>query len=201
MSAKRLDTLFDTLKSGLLPLIQRIESSPVKPDKSFLDRKFDVETQVKLNHRFAKDLGFDTDIGRLDVSAHPFTGGAHPTDVRMTTRYREEDLIEGITGTIHETGHALYEQGRNVDHADLPVSEAMSMGLHESQSLLWERMVGLSKEFWSFYWPVVQSHFDVKATTDEFYRAINESKPGCIRYVMESEGGGGRSGPTKLAVG
>jgi carboxypeptidase Taq len=131
-----------------------------------------------------KFIAYLQKTGRLDVSPHPFTGGAHATDVRMTTRYRDDDLIEGITGTVHETGHALYEQGRNAEYVDLPVSEAMSMGIHESQSLLWERMVGLSEEFWQHYWPVVVEHFpDLNGVTaDQFYRAINESRPGFIRY-------------------
>lgn len=123
--------------------------------------------------------------GRLDSSAHPFTGGSGAYDVRMTTRYRDDDLVEGITGTVHETGHALYEQGRNAEHADLPVSEAMSMGIHESQSLLWERMVCLSEEFWECYWPAVLEQFGEElagVTAQEFHRVINESKPGFVRY-------------------
>jgi carboxypeptidase Taq len=75
------------------------------------------------------------------VSVHPFTGGSHPTDVRITTRYSTGNWLQGVAGTVHEVGHALYEQGRNPKYDDLPVSRALSMGVHESQSLLWERMI------------------------------------------------------------
>jgi len=183
-----IDKVFNQLKVALPPLIQKIAAKP-QPNKSFLDIKFDVETQVKLSHAIAKEIGFDTESGRLDVSVHPFsTDISSPHDVRMTTRYRDNDIIEGITGTIHETGHSLYEQGRNLKYADLPVSQALSMGIHESQSLLWERMVGLSLPFWEKYWPSVQEHFpqlDKNATAEQFWRAINTVKPDFIRVEAD----------------
>jgi len=158
------------------------------PDLSFLQHKFDVKIQTLLNHQISKELGFDTEAGRLDVSVHPFSTGIHVTDVRMTTRYKESDFIDGVSGTIHETGHSLYEQGRNLEYADLPVSEALSMGIHESQSLFWERMIGLSLPFWKLYWPKVKEHFsqipkDVSA--EKFYLAINKVEAGMIRIEAD----------------
>jgi len=132
--------------------------------------------------------------GRLDVSVHPFTGGANFTDVRMTTRYKEKDLTEGITGTIHETGHSLYEQGKNKAYAYLPVAEALSMGIHESQSLLWERMVGLSEPFWKLVFPKIVAQFpqnftDAEKSAEEMYKKahveLNEVNPDFIRVEAD----------------
>jgi len=136
----------------------------------------------------ALNLGFDTEGGRLDVSVHPFTCDIHVTDVRMTTRYKETNILEGITGTIHETGHSLYEQGRNIKYANLPVSEALSMGIHESQSLFWERMIGLSFPFWKHYFSKVKDHFSQipsEISVEQFYKAINEVEPGFIRVESD----------------
>lgn len=123
---------------------------------------------------------------------HPFTGGSHPTDVRMTTRFKEHDVTEGLTGAIHETGHAMYEQGRNQDSAwkDLPVSNAMSMGIHESQSLLWERMVALGKPFQHYLLPKLREAFPDKftesITPDALYVAQNTIRePSLIRVESD----------------
>lgn len=134
---ERLQVLFGDLKKNLVPLIAKITDKNFQHDNSAIKGDFDVKKQTEYSHRLSKEIGFDTECGRLDVSTHPFTGGAHPTDVRMTTRYTINDLQEGITGTIHETGHSLYEQGRSQEYRDLPVSQALSLGIHESQSLLW----------------------------------------------------------------
>lgn len=134
---ERLQVLFSDLKQNLVPLIAKIRAKNFQHDNSYIQGDFDVSKQTEFSHRISKQIGFDTDAGRLDVSTHPFTGGAHPTDVRMTTRYTINNFQEGITGTIHETGHSLYEQGRNKEYVDTPVSQALSLGVHESQSLLW----------------------------------------------------------------
>eukprot|EP01125_Pyxidicula_operculata_P021186 TRINITY_DN8069_c0_g1_i1.p1 TRINITY_DN8069_c0_g1~~TRINITY_DN8069_c0_g1_i1.p1 ORF type:complete len:543 (+),score=141.51 TRINITY_DN8069_c0_g1_i1:91-1629(+) len=186
MTQEELSQVFDALKEKLIPLISKVVAAKKPISDDFLRKsQFDVKKQIELNESLVKVIGFDTSAGRLDVSVHPFTGGAHPTDVRMTTRYKDTDISEGITGTIHETGHALYEQGRNKDYADLPVSEALSMGVHESQSLLWERMVGLSRPFFQFYWPKLQEAFPSSTLTnhtfEDAYKAFNLVQPGLIR--------------------
>ena len=141
-----------------------------------------VTRQAEMCKEIAAAIGFDFTRGRMDVSVHPFTGGSHPTDVRITTRY-SENWIEGVAGTIHECGHAMYEQGRSKEHRDLPVSEALGMAAHESQSLLWERMVGQSLAFWEWAAPIVHKYFPHTAscTPQDFYRAVNIVKPSLIR--------------------
>lgn len=136
-------------------------------------------------------LGFDLEKGRLDVSVHPFTGGAHPTDVRMTTRFKPNEFKEGLTGAIHETGHALYEQGRNPQYDGLPVSQAAGMAVHESQSLLWERMVGLSQPFAAYLLPKLKAAFpgvlpDDK-TPEDLYAALNVVKERSMIRVEADE--------------
>ncbi|KAF9972088.1 hypothetical protein BGZ73_004823 [Actinomortierella ambigua] len=182
--------LFDGLKEKLIPLIAKIKAKGQPHDDSCIKGNFDVDRQAKFSHRIAKELGFDTEAGRLDVSAHPMTSGSHPTDVRMTTRYTEDFFAEGITSTIHETGHSLYEQGRNKEYDGQPVSEAMSLGIHESQSLLWERMVGLGRPFWTYALPILKEMFPEKenaqsATAENMYLAFNRVDPGFIRVEAD----------------
>jgi len=189
MTAQRFDEIFSEVKAGLVPLIADIaraqaEKPELNFDRSFLHSEaFSTVTQDQLGTRISKDLGFSTECGRLDVSTHPFTGGPHPTDVRITTRY-SPNLLEGLMGTIHETGHALYEQGRNAEHIDLPVGRALGMGIHESQSLFYERMVGQSRHFWKYAWPVACEFFPQLAkehSVEEMYRALNVVTPSLIR--------------------
>ncbi|KAF9351632.1 hypothetical protein BGX26_010410 [Mortierella sp. AD094] len=189
---EQLQVLFNDLKESIVPLIAKIKAKNFQHDNSYIEGDFDVEKQTALSHRIAKEIGFDTEGGRLDVSVHPFTSGIHPSDVRMTTRYTINNFQEGITGTIHETGHSLYEQGRNKEYHDLPVSEALSMGVHESQSLLWERMVALSKPFWEYTLPLVKEHFQGPSheklqtvTPEEYYKAFNRVQPGFIRIEAD----------------
>ncbi|KAJ3337473.1 hypothetical protein HDU93_001025 [Gonapodya sp. JEL0774] len=184
-TSARIEEIFSYLKAQLIPLVRAVAAKP-QPDNSFLQGEFDIDEQTKFNHRIAKDLGFDTTAGRLDTSVHPFTTGS-TVDVRMTTRYKINELMEGITGTVHETGHALYEQGLNREYSQLPAAQALSSGVHESQSLLWERMVGLSPGFWEYYTPILRSHFPQipSVTISAMHRAINTSKPGYIRVEAD----------------
>lgn len=155
--------VFSQVRAELPPLIAALRAAPAAaaPDDSWLEGSWDVKRQADLCLDVVRDLGFDESNGRLDVSVHPFTGGADPTDVRMTTRFKENNIMEGLTGAVHECGHALYEQGRNADDAfqGLPASAALSMGVHESQSLLWERMVALSPEFCAWLMPKARAAF------------------------------------------
>ncbi|KAK3846105.1 MAG: putative carboxypeptidase [Linnemannia gamsii] len=186
----RLEALFSDLKQHLAPLIAKIKAKNFQHENGFLKGDFDVEKQAELSHLVCKKMGFDTDAGRLDVSTHPFTGGPHPTDIRMTTRYAVDNFQEGITGTMHETGHALYEQGRNKEYADTPVSQSISLGVHESQALLWERMVALSKPFWTYTLPLLKelfsNHDNLQAVTPEqCYNAFNRVEPGFNRIEAD----------------
>jgi carboxypeptidase Taq len=123
--------------------------------------EWDPERQAAMCREIAAALGFDSERGRMDVSIHPFTGGSHPADVRITTRYSADNWLEGLAGTIHDCGHAMYEQGRPASPAagDLPAGEALGMAVHESQSLLWERMVAQGLPFWRWAASVVHRHF------------------------------------------
>ncbi|CAL5221981.1 g4264 [Coccomyxa viridis] len=189
MTSARIDEIFTQVKEGLVPLLKQIREKGTPPDTSVLQGTFDTKSQADLCNSIAKELGFDLDKGRLDVSVHPFTGGSHPTDVRMTTRFKDNDLTEGLTGAIHETGHALYEQGRNLDYDGLPVNQALSMGVHESQSLLWERMVALSLPFSKYLAPKLAGAFpqlpDLQA--EQLYGALNAVKKESMIRVEADE--------------
>ena len=177
MKAARLEAIFSEVREGLVPLLAEVKARGTPPDDSWLRGEFDVDKQAALCKEIAVLMGFDLERGRLDVSVHPFTGGAGPSDVRMTTRFKASDLTEGLTGAIHETGHALYEQGRlGGPHDGLPVSEALSMGVHESQSLLWERCVALSRPFAAFLLPRLRAAFPqlpAERTADDLFGALN----------------------------
>lgn len=122
-------------------------------------------------------------FARADVSVHPFTGGACPDDVRITTRYSKQVPFEGIMGTVHETGHAMYEQGRNAKYEGLPVSDALSMGAHESQSLFWERMIAQNVGFWECMLPKIHENLPHtrEVSADEFFFAVNQVNRSLIR--------------------
>lgn len=191
LTAARVTEIFNEVKSGLIPFLAEIREKGVEPDNSWLQGEFDIDTQAQLCREIAVAIGFDLDKGRLDVSVHPFTGGAHPTDVRMTTRFKNDDVTEGLTGAIHETGHALYEQGRNLKYDGLPVNAAAGMAIHESQSLLWERMVALSKPFAAYLLPKLHTSFPgafpESKTPEDLYRALNVVKKESFIRVESDE--------------
>ncbi|KAH8076966.1 M32-like metallopeptidase [Aureococcus anophagefferens] len=170
MTSARLDSIFAETKAGLAPLLAKVLEKKragfddaVHPALAFDHPgwKDSTDAQAKLSAAVARDMGFDFGKGRFDVSTHPFTGGACPADTRITTRYSDDNWLEGFAGTVHEVGHALYEQGRDTsdDGDGLPSSVALSMGTHESQSLLWERMVLQSRDFWDYAAPLFHEAF------------------------------------------
>ncbi len=180
--------IFERLKEELIPLIHTIQDHSYQPDTSFLQGRFALDKQESLARKISQDIGFNFAQGRMDVSVHPFCGGSHPTDVRITTRYKDSNFIESLYAVIHETGHALYEQGRPYAMGDLPASESLTMGIHESQSLFWERMIAQGKPFCSHYFDTIRATFPdhlQSATVDSFYRAINTCKPDFIRVEAD----------------
>lgn len=182
------DPLFEQLKSELIPLIRAIRESGNPLDDSFLEGEFPIDKQEDLARRVSRDIGFSFDHGRMDVSVHPFCGGSHPTDVRITTRYSTDNFVESLYSVIHETGHGLYEQGRMQKGRDLPASESLSMGIHESQSLFWERMIAQGKSFCTHYLDYFASVFPEKlkgVSAQAFYEAINISQPSLIRVEAD----------------
>jgi len=183
-----LTPVFETLKTELIPFIREIQESDYKPDTSFLIGEYSIKKQEELGRKISQDMGFAFDRGRMDVSVHPFCGGSHPTDVRITTRYRSDNFIESLYAVIHETGHGLYEQGRMKEGRDLPVSEALTMGIHESQSLFWERMIGQSLAFCNRYLPVIRNTFpDIfkDISSKQLYEAVNKSEASYIRVEAD----------------
>jgi carboxypeptidase Taq len=133
-------------------------------------------------------MGYDFERGRLDLSAHPFTTSFHPTDVRVTTRVHEHDLPSCLFSCIHEGGHGLYDQGLDPAHYGTPLGESVSLGIHESQSRLWENCVGRSRAFWRFFYPILQANFhhQLRAVDmEQFYAVINRVKPSLIRVEAD----------------
>ena len=184
----QLRPLFAELRTHLIRLLDKIRNSPVHPNTSILTQSFDTTKQVEFGRLVLKQMGYDFQRGRLDLSAHPFTTSFHPTDSRVTTRVFEKDLPSCLFSCIHEGGHALYEQGLSVQQYGTPLGEAISLGIHESQSRLWENCVGRSREFWQYCYPKLQNVFPEQLGTvpfDEFYLAINRVAPSFIRVEAD----------------
>ena len=184
-----IETLFGELRDVTVALLDRITRAPGNPDPTIVHRSFARDRQELLSRTMAESLNFDFDAGRADVSVHPFCttiGGSG--DVRITTRYNESFLSPALFGTLHETGHALYEQGLLREHAFTPMGEAVSLGIHESQSRLWENMVGRSRAFWSYHWDGLKKLFPEAlgdVGLDQFYGAINSVTPSLIRVEAD----------------
>jgi carboxypeptidase Taq len=183
MTVARLTPVLEELRKKLVPIVEVITARP-PPKDIFAGKTFDAEAQWKFTFELLEAMGFDLDAGRQDKSVHPFTGGTHPTDVRLTTRISESNPLPAIFGAIHEGGHGLYEQGFSEEHYRTPISSAPSMGLHESQSRLWENVVGRSRGFWRHFFPKLQRHFAAPLgglTAEDFYRAVNRVQKTLIR--------------------
>lgn len=180
-----LDRIFPPLLERLSALSRRIGEASHRPDPSLLRRRVPIEEQRALCRRAAAWIGFDFNRGRLDVSDHPFTTGLGPGDTRITTRFDEEDFSNALFSTLHETGHAIYDQGLpSGPLAGTPRGSAVSLGIHESQSRLWENLVGRSRGFWEFFYPrfleATGGAFD-GVSLDDLHFAVNWSRPSFIR--------------------
>ncbi|MBD3649387.1 MAG: carboxypeptidase M32, partial [Pseudomonadales bacterium] len=158
MTSATLDELFADLKSFLPPFVEQVIERQKNQDVLPLTGDFSVDNQRKLGLEMMKTLGFDFDHGRLDVSHHPFCGGV-PEDVRITTRYEAGTFVSAIMAVIHETGHALYQQGLPRAWCAQPVGDALSSGTHESQSLLMEMQASRTREFLTYMAPIAQRIF------------------------------------------
>lgn len=177
--------VFDPLRNDLAALLAKIRSRP-QVDDSFLHRSCPKDTQAAASRYFMEVLGYDLARGRLDVTAHPFTTSVGRADVRITTRYDEGYFPSSLFSTIHETGHALYEQGVNppADYAGTCLADGASMGIHESQSRMWENVIGRSRAFWSRELPALRAVLGealAGVSLDAFLRGINKVEPSLIR--------------------
>jgi carboxypeptidase Taq len=183
-----LDQVFSEVRNAIIPLVQKISESPNKPKTSFLFENFPKDRQKEFSLKILEQMGYDFDSGRLDETVHPFATGLNPGDVRVTTRYDENDFRTAVFGTIHEGGHALYEQNISKDLIGTPLCSGTSMGIHESQSLFYENIVGRDYSFWKHNYSILQDYTDGQfegIEIDDFYKAINESKPSFIRIEAD----------------
>ena len=179
----QLDTLFDDLLPKLKTLLDKIMSKGIVDDR-FLHQQFPKQQQWDWGMQLIKQLNYDMEAGRQDISEHPFSTSFSPQDVRITTRIDENNFGNMTWSCIHEVGHALYEQGLLTEYYGLPMGEACSYSLHESQSRLWENNVGRSKGFWQHYLPQLTTCFPEQfknVSLDQFYAAINKVQPSLIR--------------------
>lgn len=183
MKASTVRSLFAELRQQLVPIVEAICSQSA-PDTSCLHQHFPEDKQLDFTLHAIKQIGYDFQKGRQDKTLHPFMTKFSLGDVRITTRVRENDLSEGLFSTVHETGHALYEQGINPAFEGTPLANGTSAGVHESQSRLWENLVGRSYNFWEYFYPQLQEFFPEqlgKTDLETFYRAINKVERSLIR--------------------
>ncbi|MCS6867590.1 carboxypeptidase M32 [Thermus sp.] len=187
MRAAELLPLFAQLRQGLAGLLDRILGSPKRPDTTLLHRSYPKEAQRAFALELLRACGYDLEAGRLDPTAHPFEISIGPGDVRITTRYFQDFFNAGIFGTLHEMGHALYEQGLPPEHWGTPRGEAVSLGVHESQSRTWENLVGRSLGFWERFFPRAQAHFPSLEGVglEDFHFAVNAVAPSLIRVEAD----------------
>lgn len=180
--------VLEGLRSELVPLVAAIAESPRKPEMDILKRNYPVDAQEVFGKQAATEIGFEFDRGRLDVTHHPFCAGMGPDDCRLTTRYDERFFPSGFFSILHEAGHGIYDQGLRNEQFGLPPGSYVSLGIHESQSRMWENMVGRSKAFWKHFFPAAQQAFPNALTDvalDAFCFAVNDVRPSLIRVEAD----------------
>lgn len=186
-TAEMFTKLFDELKAVTIPLVKKIQASPVKAKRDFLERDYPADSQKQFGEEVMRAIGFNMNGGRLDVSVHPFCSGSYG-DVRITTRYNPKAPQQAIFGIIHESGHALYEQGADPAHLKTPLAQALSYGIHESQSRMWENFVGRGLPFWTHMMPTLKKIFPTQladVSLDQFLLAVNHVEPSLVRVEAD----------------
>ena len=187
-TAAWVESVFTPLRDRLQVLLDRLMGSSTQPSNAFNELRLPIDTQEAFVTDVAASIGYDFQRGRIDVSTHPFCTGFHPRDVRITTRFHENNVNDALGSTMHECGHAIYEQGLRQDQAGLPLGQAVSLGIHESQSRLWENQVGRSRQFWQWCFPKLGEYFgtDVAALDlDTVYCGANIVRPDFIRVEAD----------------
>ncbi len=183
LTTTSIQRVFTELRHALVPMVRAIAEQP-SVDDACLNRSFDEAAQLDFGLKIATQMGYDLERGRLDKTRHPFCTKFAAGDVRITTRVRANDIRDALFSTLHEAGHAMYEQGVNPTHEGTPLGSGVSSGVHESQSRLWENVVARSRPFWEHYYPALQQIFADQLESvplDLFYRAINKVEPSLIR--------------------
>ena len=181
MKTAEVRAVFEDLKADLIPLIAEVGTE--EPDEEFISGPFSIDAQHQFSLRVIERFGYDPQFFRLDLTVHPFAASSGTQDIRLTTRYREDDITSLFTA-MHECGHGLYEHGVSRSLERTPLCQGVSSALHESQSRLWENLVGRSRPFWNHFYPQLQSAFPDalgEVEQERFYRAINRVKPSHIR--------------------
>jgi carboxypeptidase Taq len=191
LTVRQLDLLFERLKTDIVLLLRALHEISHSSGTGCLtdNAPYAAADQLHFATEILGDMGFCFRAGRLDLSAHPFTSGSSIQDVRLTTRLDEQDVLSGLFSALHEGGHGLYEQGINPELARTLLAEGTSLGIHESQSRLWENMVGRSKPFWQHYFPKLQTVFPQLNTLgfDAFYQAVNTVSTNSLIRVESDE--------------
>ncbi|MCY1035094.1 carboxypeptidase M32 [Corallococcus sp. BB11-1] len=188
MRVQRLTPVLTALRDALIPMVGTL-AQVKRPAPAFLDgRTYDTDQQWRFTMRLLEAVGFDLEAGRQDVSIHPFTNSQHANDVRLTTRLDAKHPLAALFGTLHEAGHGLYEQGFSPEHLRTPLAAVPSMGLHESQSRLWENLVGRGRAFWVHHFPALKDAFPqalADVDLDGFHAGINHVTPSLIRVEAD----------------
>lgn len=183
-----LTKVLSDLRSELVPLVQAIMQSGRQAPVEILQRQYPAAAQEAFGKAAAAAIGFDFNRGRLDVTHHPFCSGMGPHDCRITTRYDERFFNSAFFGILHESGHGIYDQGLRPDQFGLPPGTYLSLGIHESQSRMWENLVGRSRAFWQHFFPKLQTAFPAAVDgvkLDDFFFGINHVAPSLIRVEAD----------------
>lgn len=180
-------SVFDQVGDELAATAQAACEKSASQPQGILKGHYPISDQQTLNREIAEDIGFDFDKGRIDTTTHPFCTGLGPGDTRLTTRYLEHDFTSSLFGVLHEAGHGLYDQGLPADQHGMPAGNAVSLGIHESQSRLWENHVGRSRAFWNKWLPRTQELFPhlKNLDLDSFLIAINQAEKSFIRVEAD----------------
>jgi len=187
-TAAEITRVFAGLRDDLVPLVRAILGSAKKAPHDILEREYPIEPQRAFGEGAAKAIGFDFAAGRLDVTTHPFCSGIGPGDCRITTRYNPRHFNEAFLGILHEAGHGIYEQGLPADQFGTPLGSACSLGIHESQSRLWENQVGRGRPFWEHFFPKAKVVFPAAlgdVSLGQWLFAINDVRPSFIRVEAD----------------
>ncbi len=184
----QIETVFSELKSPLVELVQRLLQATKQPSGEWVAKNFPIERQKELSRWIAQAIGFDFDRGRLDITEHPFCTTLGPSDHRILTRYSDSHFNSGFFGTLHEAGHGMYEQGLSTEWFGMPPGQYASLGVHESQSRLWENLVGRSYPFWKWCFPTLLEYFPDSlkgCALDAFYADVNRVSRSLIRVEAD----------------
>lgn len=186
--AAELSGVFGELRVELVRLLKELREAPRQPQVTILERSYAIDAQRQLSRMAAEAVGFDFHRGRLDETSHPFCTSLGPDDCRILTRYERNWFSGGLFGTLHEAGHGMYDQGLRREWYGLPPGTAVSLGIHESQSRMWENLVGRSRAFWTYFYPRLREAFpgvvdDV--SVDAFHHAVNVVRPSLIRVEAD----------------